>query len=70
MTSLDINVYQGSAPDVKDNAMIGTIKITDLPAAKAESLDIMVIFKVDTEQNVTVTVEIDGDRWGDSFGYA
>jgi len=70
MTSLDINVYQGSAPDVKDNAMIGTIRITDLPPAKAESLDIMVIFKVDTEQNVTVTVEIDGDRWGDSFGYA
>jgi molecular chaperone DnaK (HSP70) len=69
MTSLDINVYQGSAPDVKDNAKIGTIKI-DLPPAKAESLDIMVIFKVDTEQNVTVTVEINGDRWGDSFGYA
>jgi len=71
MTSLDINVYQGSAPDVKDNAMIGTIKITDLPPAKAESLDIMVIFKVDTEQNVTVTVEINGDRCGNgSFGYA
>jgi molecular chaperone DnaK (HSP70) len=69
MTSLDINVYQGSAPDVKDNAKIGTIKI-DLPPAKAESLDIMVIFKVDTEQNVTVTVEINGDRWADSFGYA
>jgi hypothetical protein len=30
----------------------------------------MVIFKVDTEQNVTVTVEINGDRWADSFGYA
>jgi molecular chaperone DnaK len=70
MTSLDINVYQGSAPDVKDNTLIGTVKITDLPPAKAESLDIMVTFKVDTEQNVTVTVEINGDRWGDSFGYA
>ena len=70
MTSLDINVYQGSAPDVKDNTLIGTIKITDLPPAKAESLDIKVTFKVDTEQNVTVTVEINGDRWGDSFGYA
>ena len=69
MTSLDINVYQGSAPDVKDNTNIGTIKI-DLPPAKAESLDIMVIFKVDTERNVTVTVEINGDRWADSFGYA
>lgn len=70
MTSLDINVYQGSAPNVKDNTLIGTVKITDLPPAKAESLDIMVTFKVDTEQNVTVTVEINGDRWGDSFGYA
>lgn len=70
MTSLDINVYQGSAPDVRDNTLIGTVKITDLPLAKAESLDIMVIFKVDTEQNVTVTVEVDGNRWSDSFGYA
>lgn len=70
MTSLDINVYQGSAPDVKDNTLIGTVKITDLPPAKAESLDINVIFKVDTEQNVTVTVEVNGDRWSDSFGYA
>jgi molecular chaperone DnaK len=70
MTSLDINVYQGSAPDVKDNTLIGTVKITDLPPTKADSLDIMVTFKVDTEQNVTVIVEINGDRWGNSFGYA
>jgi len=70
MTSIDLNVYQGSAPDVKDNTLIGTVKITDLPPTKAGELDIMVTFKVDTEQNVTVTVEINGDRWGDSFGYA
>lgn len=70
MTSIDINVYQGSAPYVKDNTLIGTVKITDLPPAKAESLDIMVTFKVDAEQNVTVTVEINSDRWGESFGYA
>lgn len=29
-----------------------------------------VSFNVDTEQNITVTVEINGDQWGDSFGYA
>ncbi len=70
MTSLDLNVYQGSAPDVKDNTLIGTVNITDLPPAKADSLDIKVIFKVDTEQNVTAIVEIDEKRWAGSFSYA
>lgn len=70
VTFLDINVYQGSAVDVKNNTLIGTVKVTDLPPAKAGSLDINVIFKVDTEQHVTVTVEVNGNRWSDSFGYA
>ncbi|MBD2150465.1 Hsp70 family protein [Pseudanabaena sp. FACHB-1277] len=70
LTSLDINVYQGSSPFVIDNTKIGTLKVSDLPERKAEELEIWVTFKVDREQNLSVTVEVDGDRWGDSFGYA
>jgi len=67
--TLDINVYQGSARLVKDNTLVGTINLVDLPARQAGELEIWVTFKVDTEQNLSVIVEIDGNRWGDSFRY-
>lgn len=70
MTSLDINVYQGSASLAKDNTLIGTVKLADLPARKAGELDISVTFKVDTEQNLSVITEVDGNRCGYSFRYA
>jgi molecular chaperone DnaK (HSP70) len=70
MTSLDINVYQGSAPLVKDNTLIGTVNLTNLPPRKAGELEIWVTFKVDTEQNLSVIAEVGGNLWGYSFRYA
>lgn len=70
MTLLDINVYQGSARLVKDNSLIGTVSISGLPERLAGELDIWVIFKVDSEQNLSVIVEVDGRRWGNSFKFA
>ncbi len=70
MVALDINIYQGSASLVKDNTLIGTVNINDLPPRKAEELEIWVTFKVDTEQNLSVIAEVDGNRWASSFRYA
>ena len=62
MTSLDINVYQGSAPLVKNNSLIGTVSISGLPKCPARELDIWVTFKLNEEQNLSVTVEVEGMR--------
>jgi molecular chaperone DnaK len=70
MTSLDIQVYQGSASLAKNNTLIGTVNLTDLPPRKAGELDIWVTFKVDTEQNLSVITEVDGNRSSYSFKYA
>jgi molecular chaperone DnaK (HSP70) len=70
MTSLDIQVYQGSASLAKNNTLIGTVNLTDLPPRKAGELDIWVTFKVDTEQNLSVITEVDGNRSSHSFKYA
>ena len=69
MTSLDINVYQGAASLAKNNTLIGTVNLTDLPPRKAGELDIFVTFKVDTEQNLSVITEVEGHRSSTSFKY-
>ncbi len=45
-TEVNINIYQGSAPYVKDNTLIGTLKIPDLPQKSRDDLNILVTFKV------------------------
>ncbi|WP_206754454.1 hypothetical protein [Pseudanabaena cinerea] len=55
---------------IKSGQQLVQSKLQTYHQLKAESLDIMVISKVDTYQNVTFTVEINGDLWDDSFGYA
>lgn len=69
MTSLDINVYQGSSRLVKDNSLIGTVNISDLAERPAGELKIKVIFKLDSESNLSVIVEVDGRRWVSSFKF-
>jgi molecular chaperone DnaK len=66
-TSLDINVYQGSAPLVKDNTLIGTVSVSDLPP---DDPDIDIIFKVSDEQLLSVIVEVDGRRWSASLNFS
>jgi molecular chaperone DnaK (HSP70) len=68
-TTLDINVYQGSARLVKDNTRIGTIHIPDLPPRKADELNIEVTFKVSEEQMLSVIVEVEGRRWSNSLNF-
>ena len=58
MKGLDINVYQGSKKLVKDNTLIGTINIRDLPPYPREKLDIPVTFTVSEDQNLSVSVEV------------
>jgi len=66
-TSLDINVYQGSASMVKDNTLIGTVSISDLPP---DEPDIEIIFKVSEEQLLSVIVEVGGRRWSASLNFS
>lgn len=69
MTSLDINVYQGAASLAKNNTLIGTVNLTDLPPRKAGELDIFITFKVDTKQNLSVITEVECHRSSTSFKY-
>ncbi len=56
--SLRVNVYQGAQPLVKDNTLIGTIHIGDLPPRPKGKLEIPVTFDISKNQNLTVTVKV------------
>ncbi|MEZ5582207.1 MAG: Hsp70 family protein [Candidatus Competibacteraceae bacterium] len=58
----DINIYQGASPWVRDNALIGTLAIADLPRRPRGALDIEVIFKVSQQQVLSVAVQAEGMR--------
>jgi molecular chaperone DnaK len=68
-TSLEIQVYQGSSALVKDNTLIGTLPISDLPKRKAGELDIKVTFKVSEEQRLSVVVEVEERRWATDLDF-
>jgi len=68
--SLDINIYQGSARLVKDNALIGNISISGLPEKTKGELDVNVTFKVSEEQMLSVVVEAEGMRKSASLKFA
>jgi molecular chaperone DnaK (HSP70) len=70
MTSLEINIYQGAAKLVKDNSLIGTVKIDGLPSRPAGKLDIEVIFKVGEEQGLSVVVKVEGLRKAATLNFA
>lgn len=70
MTALDINVYQGSGRLVKDNSLIGSVKVSGLPPMPKGKVDIEVLFKVNEEQTLSVVVEVEGTRKAASLRYA
>ncbi|PTL37806.1 Hsp70 family protein [Alkalicoccus saliphilus] len=53
---LDIDVYQGSSKLIKNNKKIGTVKISGLLERPKGELDIQVIFRINQQQTVSVTV--------------
>lgn len=69
VTSFDINVYQGADRLVKNNSLVGTVSISELPQRPKGELDIVVAFKVNEEQMLSVTVEVEGRRKGDGFKF-
>lgn len=57
MTELEVNVFQGSARLVRDNAKIGTVQVRGLTPKPKGELDITITFKVSEEQVISVTIE-------------
>jgi molecular chaperone DnaK (HSP70) len=57
MTELDVNVFQGSARLVRNNAKIGTVQVRGLKPKPKGTLDITITFKVSEEQVISVTIE-------------
>jgi len=55
--SVTIKVYEGERPLTRDNHLLGTFELTDLPAAPRGVPQIKVTFDVDTSGVVTVTAE-------------
>lgn len=53
---LDIDVYQGSSKFVNNNKKIGTINITGLVKRPKGELDIVITFRINQQQTVSVTV--------------
>jgi molecular chaperone DnaK len=70
MTELEINVYQGSAKQVEQNSLIGTVTIPGLPEKPMGELDIWVTFKVSEDQTLSVVVETEGVRNAASLNFA
>lgn len=69
LDSLDVKIYQGSAKLVKSNSLIGAVNISGLPKKKKGELDVNVMFKVNEEQALSVTVEAEGLRKSASLRY-
>ncbi len=70
MTSLEVNVYQGASVWVESNSLIGTVIISDLKARPKGELDIEVIFRVSSDQTLSVTVNVEGKQKQAAFAYA
>ncbi|MBU2431987.1 MAG: Hsp70 family protein, partial [Proteobacteria bacterium] len=68
-TSLNINIYQGSASLVKDNSLIGTISISGLPPKPKGQLDIEITFKVSEDNTLSAIAEVEGKRKTATFKF-
>lgn len=68
-TSVNINVYQGSASLVKDNSLIGTISISGLPPKPKGQLDIEITFKVSEDNTLSAIAEVEGKRKTATFKF-
>jgi molecular chaperone DnaK len=59
-SSIDVNVYQGERPLVKDNKLIGKFKLTNIPAKPKGVPKIEVMFDIDADGIIKVSA-IDKD---------
>ena len=66
---LTVEIYQGNSRLLEKNTRIGQVKIPDLPKKPAGDLDINVTYKVSSEQELTVTVEVEGRRIKEPFNF-
>ncbi len=57
VTSLDINVYQGTNEMAKDNAFIGSLHITGLPRRPRGQLNVKITFLLLDDQSLSVKAE-------------
>ena len=67
-TSVLIRVYQGDHPEVKDNRLIGTVRLENLPPAREGQIKIAVKFSVD--ENGLLAVEARDAKSGKSQSLA
>lgn len=58
-TEIDIEVYQGMNKKAKDNAHVGTVRITGLKPSPKFELEINITFEVGNSQEVKVTIKED-----------
>lgn len=56
-TEIDVEVYQGTNDKARDNAHVGTVRITGLKPFPKYQLEIMITFEVGSSQEVKVTIQ-------------
>lgn len=56
-TEIDVEVYQGTSDKAKDNAHVGTVRVTGLKPFPKYQLEIMITFEVGSSQEVKVTIQ-------------
>ncbi|MEW5854770.1 MAG: Hsp70 family protein [Myxococcota bacterium] len=54
-TEIRVRVYQGEAPDVRNNRFVGELRIKDLPLGPAGTVGVEVTFEVDVGGRLNVT---------------
>ena len=59
---VEIEVYEGESQLVKDNNLLGTFKITNLPKRKAGEVIFDVNFKIDSNGILTVTAQLKDNK--------
>ncbi|AVK47516.1 molecular chaperone DnaK [Clostridium sp. MF28] len=56
-TEVDVEVYQGTKAKARDNAHVGTVRVTGLKPFPKYQLEIMITFEVGSSQEVKVTIQ-------------
>ncbi|MBA9011923.1 Hsp70 family protein [Clostridium saccharobutylicum] len=56
-TEIDVEVYQGTNDKARDNAHVGTVRVTGLKPFPKYQLEIIITFEVGSSQEVKVTIQ-------------
>ncbi|WML36901.1 Hsp70 family protein [Clostridium sp. OS1-26] len=56
-TEIDVEVYQGTEVNARDNAHVGTVRVSGLKPFPKYQLEIMITFEVGSSQEVKVTIQ-------------